>query len=425
MSEDDYSQYLAQTAITGMPLSLYVHIPFCDTICFYCACNKIATKNVEKAAVYLQYLCREIDLVLAIVGRHYPVAQLHLGGGTPLFLSDDQLFCLIEKLRTGFDFNVDGEYSIEIDPRDISTERIRYLSVLGFNRISVGIQDFDPHVQKAVNRLQSVEETDRVIHAARQYHFRSISVDLIYGLPYQTVESVHYTLEQVLSMSPDRIALYNYAHLPGHFMPQRRIDEHSLPTSEKKLDILQHAVQFIIENGYVFIGMDHFSKPDDELSKALTEGRLQRNFQGYSTHSECNMIGFGVSSIGFAANAYVQNYKDLVQYYAALDDGHLPISRGYQLNQDDLLRRQIIQQLMCRFTLSVKEIEDCHSIIFSEYFALEMSELYALQNDGLLTFDGVRLIVSGKGRYLIRNIAMVFDRYLREKASSVHYSKTI
>lgn len=425
--EADYRRALGQRKIGAnrRPLSLYVHVPFCNTVCYYCGCNKIITKDKSRADRYLDYLEKEVDLVCRAVGSREKVAQLHFGGGTPTFLSDAQLERVMGMLKSRFDFLPEGEYSIEIDPRKVGRDTVFHLAALGFNRMSVGIQDFDPAVQAAVNRVQSEEETVEVIEAARTAGFRSVSVDLIYGLPLQTRESVAATLSRVIAIGPDRIALYNYAHLPQLFMPQRRIDEAELPTPAVKLDILQDAVAALEKAGYVFIGMDHFAKPDDDLARALAEGRLQRNFQGYSTHADCDMVGLGVSSIGKVGGSYVQSQKELDSYYAALDDGKLPVMRGYRMDGDDVLRRSVIQALMCRFSLSVPAIEEVYGIKFADYFAAEMPRLAELEQLGLLSFDGEFLLVTPRGRFLIRNIAMVFDRHLREKATHARYSKTI
>ena len=407
------------------PLSLYVHLPFCNTVCYYCGCNKIITKDTAKADIYLDYLEKEVELAVNVLQVREKVIQLHFGGGTPTFMSDTQLARLMGMLRRHFEFLPEGEYSIEIDPRKVSRDTIFKLAELGFNRISVGVQDLELDVQKAVNRIQSLEETAGVIEAARAAGFKSVSVDLIYGLPLQTVESVSRTISQIVALAPDRIALYNYAHLPSVFMPQRRINESDLPTPSVKLDILQSAVQQLSDAGYLFIGMDHFAKPDDDLAVALRQGRLQRNFQGYSTYADCDMLGLGVSSIGKIGPCYTQNEKDLDRYYAALDAGHLPVMRGYVLDTDDIMRRTIIQALMCRFALSVESIEEIFNINFAFYFAEEMPKLRELQQMGLIHFDGDFLTVEPRGRFLIRNIAMVFDRHLRERETHARYSKVI
>ncbi|ROV55722.1 oxygen-independent coproporphyrinogen III oxidase [Neisseria chenwenguii] len=424
--EAEYIRALEQrTGALNKPLSLYIHIPFCNTICYYCGCNKIITKDKSRADAYLEYLEREMALLAPYLKGRHPLAQLHFGGGTPTFLSDGQLERVFEMIRQHFQPLPDGEYSIEIDPRKVSRETVLHLARLGFNRMSVGIQDFDPKVQEAVNRIQSYEETKEVIDAARDAGFKSVSVDLIYGLPHQTIDSIHTTIDTVLGLTPDRLALYHYAHLPHIFKPQRRIDTDTVPDSEEKLDMLQYCVQTLTQRGYVFIGMDHFAKPDDELSVALREGRLQRNFQGYSTYADCDLVAIGVSSIGKIGSTYVQNERDIDAYYAAIDAGHLPAMRGYQLNQDDILRRGIIQDLMCRFALNFATYEQTFHLSFPEYFKAELADLQGLQELGLVRLAPNSLTVTPKGRFLIRNIAMVFDYHLRHKETKAKYSQTV
>ncbi|HFC8521033.1 oxygen-independent coproporphyrinogen III oxidase [Neisseria lactamica] len=410
---------------SNKPLSLYIHIPFCNTICYYCGCNKIITKDKGRADAYIEYLEKEMKLLAPHLGGRHQLAQLHFGGGTPTFLSDNQLERVFEMIRKYFQLIPDGEYSIEIDPRKVSRETVLKLGRLGFNRMSVGIQDFDPKVQAAVNRIQSYEETKEVIDAAREAGFKSVSVDLIYGLPYQTSESIKTTIDTVLSLDPDRLALYHYAHLPHVFKPQRRIDTAAVPGSEEKLDMLQYCVQTLTERGYVFIGMDHFAKPDDELSVALEKGLLQRNFQGYSTYADCDLVAIGVSSIGKIGNTYSQNERDIDAYYAAIDEGRLPVMRGYQLNQDDILRRNIIQDLMCRFALDYRVYENISGTPFDRYFQDELADLEKLADLGLVSLNKQGLTVTPKGRFLIRNIAMVFDYHLRHKETKAKYSQTV
>lgn len=410
---------------SNKPLSLYIHIPFCNTICYYCGCNKIITKDKGRADAYIEYLEKEMKLLAPHLGGRHQLAQLHFGGGTPTFLSNNQLERVFEMIRKYFQLIPDGEYSIEIDPRKVSRETVLKLGKLGFNRMSVGIQDFDPKVQAAVNRIQSYEETKEVIDAAREAGFKSVSVDLIYGLPYQTSESIKTTIDTVLSLDPDRLALYHYAHLPHVFKPQRRIDTAAVPGSEEKLDMLQYCVQTLTERGYVFIGMDHFAKPDDELSVALEKGLLQRNFQGYSTYADCDLVAIGVSSIGKIGNTYSQNERDIDAYYAAIDEGRLPVMRGYQLNQDDILRRNIIQDLMCRFALDYRVYEDISGTPFDRYFKDELADLEKLADLGLVSLNKQGLTVTPKGRFLIRNIAMVFDYHLRHKKTKAKYSQTV
>ncbi len=409
----------------GRSLSLYFHIPFCNTICYYCACNKIITKDHSLSAKYLEYMDREMALQTASLGGSREVTQLHLGGGTPTFLSHEELHQLMSSVRAYFELAPDGEYSIEVDPRKVDFDTVELLAKLGFNRMSVGVQDFAEDVQIATNRVQSFDETRVVMEAARATGFSSISMDLIYGLPKQNAVSFDRTLERVLELSPDRISLYSYAHLPGLFMPQRRIVESELPTAEVKLQILQLAIRRLTEVGYVYIGMDHFAKPDDELAVAQREGRLHRNFQGYSTHAECDMLAFGVSSIAKVGNLYAQNHKTLETYYEALDRNELPVLRGYELTTDDELRRSIIQALMCHFSLSIDSVQSAHLIDFRAYFAEEVADLRKMEAAGLVRVEDERIDVLPAGRLLVRVVAMVFDRYLRADRERKRYSRVI
>jgi oxygen-independent coproporphyrinogen-3 oxidase len=406
-------------------LSLYVHLPFCSTLCFYCACNKIATRDRNKAARYLDYLYREIDMKSALFTQGRRVEQMHWGGGTPTFYAIDDLTRLFETLRRKFDFAEDGEYSIEIDPRTVDAAGVAALRKMGFNRISLGVQDFDEDVQRAVNRIQSETETLAVMQAARAEGVQSINVDLIYGLPKQNLITFNRTLARVIAANPDRIAIYNYAHLPERFMPQRRIADADLPTADTKLKLLGLATQRLAESGYVFIGMDHFARADDSLAVAQREGRLHRNFQGYSTHAECDLVGLGVSSIGQVGPTYSQNYRELEHYYASLDRGRLPIARGMVLTADDLARRAVIQHLMCDFTLSMQNIETSYLINFKEYFSEELRELEPLEQAGLVQLEPDWIQVTAKGRMLVRNVCMVFDAYLRQAQSTTRFSRVI
>jgi oxygen-independent coproporphyrinogen III oxidase len=396
------------------PLSLYVHVPFCDTVCYYCACNKIVTRDRSKAITYLEYLMQEADMQASLFNGMNRVEQLHFGGGTPTYFSDEQMSALMEHLRSRFQFAPDeeGEYSIEIDPRTVDRERVFTLRAQGFNRVSLGVQDFDPEVQKAVNRIQPAGETLAVMQAARNAGFRSISIDLIYGLPKQTMASMTRTLDQVIEASPDRIALYNYAHMPHLFKPQRRIADEDLPAPRVKLDMLALCIHRLTSAGYVYIGMDHFAKPEDDLAVAQRQGRLHRNFQGYSTHAETDLVALGVSAISSVNGTYSQNEKTLEEYYARLDSGRLPIARGYELDADDLLRRLIIQRLMCNFELSISALELAYPIRFKNYFAAELERLREFERDGLVSLEDDWISVTVRGRLLIRNICMVFDRHL-------------
>jgi oxygen-independent coproporphyrinogen-3 oxidase len=409
------------------PLSLYIHIPFCTTVCFYCACNKIATKDRSLALPYLDHLYREISMQGGLFNRDRPVDQLHWGGGTPTFLNDAQMAELMVTTAQHFHLhdNDQGEYSIEIDPREATADTIRVLRQLGFNRISLGVQDFNPRVQKAVNRIQSEEQTLEVMRAARQCGFKSISLDLIYGLPFQTVESFERTLERVISASPDRISVFNYAHLPTHFKPQRRIDAATLPEPREKLGILKLTIEQLTAAGYVYIGMDHFAKPDDELTIAQRDHKLHRNFQGYSTHADCDLIGLGITAIGAIGNSYSQNVRAIESYYLAIDQGNLPILRGTNLSEDDQIRRKIISELICHFSLDLSIIEQQFKIDFKAYFAPELHRLVKLAADELISWNGNKIFVLPKGRLLIRNLCMVFDHYLPQKPLNTSFSKVI
>ena len=421
--------WLGKRNIGGIsrPLSLYFHIPFCNTICYYCACNKIITKDHGRSAKYLKYLGKELALQSAALegrdGKH-EVIQLHWGGGTPTFLSHDEMRQLMAETRKHFKLLDGGEYSIEVDPRKVDAATVALLGELGFNRMSIGVQDFDERVQAAINRIQSEAETVDVIAAARGSGFKSISVDLIYGLPHQTVMSFNRTLERVLAMAPDRLSIYNYAHMPGLFKPQRRIVEDDLPSADSKLQILALAIKKLTEAGYVFIGMDHFAKPDDELAVAQRQGRLHRNFQGYSTYADCDMLSFGISSISKVGPTYSQNVKTLDEYYDCLDDRQLPVFRGLELCADDILRRAIIQALMCHFELSIESIESAHLIDFHKYFAVELADMKEMEQAGLLKIEREWITVLPPGRMLVRVISMVFDRYLRADRRT-RYSKVI
>ncbi|BBI98710.1 coproporphyrinogen-III oxidase [Ferrigenium kumadai] len=424
---ESYRQWVAKREIGGIarPLSLYIHIPFCNTLCFYCACNKVITKDRSKSAEYVQYLLKEMAMQAELLGPGQVVEQLHFGGGTPTFLSDDEIREVMAAIRKHFKLVEDGEYSIEIDPRKVSDETIALLGQTGFNRISIGVQDFDEEVQKAVNRIQSEEETLRIIHAARANGFKSVSIDLIYGLPKQTLEGFGKTLDKVIAANPDRLSIYNYAHMPTIFKPQRRINDADMPTGQLKLDILSMAVNKLTAAGYVYIGMDHFAKPEDELAVAQRQGRLHRNFQGYSTHSDCDLVALGVSAIGKIGPTYSQNYRELEDYYDALDRNELPIMRGLELNADDLVRRAIIQALMCHFEISKESFNIAYLIDFDQYFATEMGELREYEREGLLEISPQWISVTPKGRMLIRNICMVFDKYLRTRTEHARYSKVI
>ncbi|MFT5658461.1 MAG: oxygen-independent coproporphyrinogen-3 oxidase [Gammaproteobacteria bacterium] len=407
------------------PLSLYFHIPFCDTICYYCACNKVVTKNKQRSVEYLEDLFREIELQSALYDSDRIVEQLHWGGGTPTFLTNDQMRALMDKIRQHFKLHDEGQYSIEIDPRSIEQGSIEHLRRLGFNRISIGVQDFDPKVQIAVNRVQSVEMTATVIDNARRSGFKSINVDLIYGLPFQTVTSFAQTLNTLIDLKPDRIAVYNYAHLPHRFPPQRRIDEDSLPRPEEKLEILRFTIERLTQAGYVYIGMDHFALPDDELAVAQRNGTLHRNFQGYSSHAQCDSVAMGVSAISNVGDHFCQNTSDLSAYHDALQKSQLAIIRGCETEFADILRNDIIQQLICHFWLDIGDIEKRWNLDFASYFDKELTRLSAMEQDGLLLLTPDSITILQPGRLLVRSICMVFDRYIDPKINTSLFSRIV
>lgn len=420
---------IAQATNTGTqaaPLSLYFHIPFCDTVCFYCACNKVITKNRKRAIPYLEQLFREIEMQGALFDRSRPVDQLHWGGGTPTFLSAEQMRDLMRVTGEHFQLRNDdsGEYSIEIDPREADAETIAVLRSLGFNRLSLGIQDFDPDVQKAVNRIQTEAQTWAVLDAARAEGFKSVSVDLIYGLPLQTVERFMVTLDKVIAVGPDRLSVFNYAHLPQLFKTQRQINEALLPSAEDKLAILELTIERLTQAGYLYIGMDHFARPDDELAVAQRQGTLYRNFQGYSTHADCDLVAMGATAISKVGNSYSQNLKALDDYAARIDSGELAVFRGVELNADDVLRREVITRLICNFELDFVAIEMQFGIDFKAYFADALRAVEGFAADGLLELEDRVLRVRPRGRLLIRNICMQFDRYLNG-GTEQRFSKVI
>ncbi|HSV46496.1 MAG TPA: oxygen-independent coproporphyrinogen III oxidase [Ramlibacter sp.] len=425
----DYAQALAHRKAgppaLPQPLSLYVHIPFCESLCYYCACNKIITKHHDRAASYLRYLRREIDLHTLQLGSGQPVTQLHLGGGSPTFLSDGELRELMAMLHRGFQLVPGGEHSIEVDPRTVDAGRLKVLAELGFNRLSFGVQDFEPEVQKAVHRIQPASQVFELVHAAREIGFDSINVDLIYGLPRQTPETFARTLEQVCALRPDRVALYAYAHLPERFKPQRRIAAAELPLGAAKLSMLGQSLAAFEQAGYDYIGMDHFALPQDALAVAKRQGRLHRNFQGYSTQPDCDLIGLGISAIGRIGATYSQNAKTMEEYCDCLDQGRLPVVRGLALTRDDLARRAVIMAIMCQGQLVYESIEVAWLLDFRTYFAGELEQLRELEQQGLVTRDDAGIQVTARGWFLVRAIAMVFDRYLQADRSRAKFSRII
>jgi oxygen-independent coproporphyrinogen III oxidase len=425
-NEQSYVTYLEQRAhkAGNPPLSIYIHLPFCESLCYFCACNKIITKDHARVTEYLRYLDKEMALVASRLGPDRKTVQLHLGGGTPTFFNADELRQLMTMVRKHFEFTPDAELGVEIDPRTVRDGTLTMLAELGFNRNSFGVQDFDPAVQQSVNRIQPLEMVEKAVAESRKANFQSINADLIYGLPKQTLESFSRTLDSLTRLAPDRIALYNYAHLPSRFKAQRQIIESDLPSAEDRLQIFLMSTRRLLEAGYVYIGLDHFSKPDDELNKARLDKSLHRNFQGYTTRAECDLIGFGVSAISKVGSSYSQSVRTVNAYYQHLDEGQLPIEKGFELSKDDLLRRQIIMTLMCSAPLDIAAINSEYGIDFDTYFAHEMSTLRQYEEAGLITIDPAAIRVTPKGRLFVRAVGMAFDKYLTQPTTST-YSKLI
>ncbi|OJT36037.1 oxygen-independent coproporphyrinogen III oxidase [Serratia plymuthica] len=406
------------------PLSLYVHIPFCHKLCYFCGCNKLVTRQTHKADEYLAVLAREIaERAPLFAGRK--VGQMHWGGGTPTYLSKSQISRLTAMLRQHFDFLPDAEMSIEVDPREIELDVLDHLRSEGFNRLSMGVQDFDKEVQRLVNREQDEEFIFALIARAKALGFNSTNIDLIYGLPKQTPESFAFTLERVAELSPDRLSVFNYAHLPSLFAAQRKIKDADLPSAQQKLDILQQTIASLTESGYQFIGMDHFARPDDELAVAQREGKLHRNFQGYTTQGDSDLLGLGVSAISMLGDSYAQNQKELKTYYSSVEAQGNALWRGLTMTEDDCLRREVIKTLICNFQLGYRAIEQQFAIDFAAYFAEDLQLLAPFERDGLVERDERGIRVTPRGRLLIRNICMCFDLYLRQQARTQQFSRVI
>jgi oxygen-independent coproporphyrinogen-3 oxidase len=422
-SEDNFNTLVINNS-TDKALSLYIHIPFCHSLCYYCGCNKIVTRHKHKADEYLNYLFKEISL-RAEQFRHHKVNQLHLGGGTPSFLDRKQLDALMQHLQSAFNLDDDLEAGIEVDPRKIELSYIDDLAAVGFNRLSIGVQDINKNVQEKINRVQSTDFIQALVERAKEFDFRSINLDLIYGLPLQTAETFNETLQKVIEIDPDRISLFSYAHLPSQFAAQRKIKDEWLPDADAKFDLLRLGIDQLTTAGYVFIGMDHFAKPNDELSQALKGGYLHRNFQGYTPKQHNALLGLGVSSISSVNSFYAQNEKDLKRYYKAIDEKASAIVKGVSLNADDMLRRAVIHGLMCNFTLSKNAIEQKFGIVFDSYFSKEMEDLNSFVDDNLLAITDKKITIAPKGRMLVRNICMSFDKYLSQPAHQMRYSRVI
>ena len=422
-----HAAWLEKRAVGGIvrPLSLYVHLPFCASLCYFCACNKVITKDRRRSAQYLQYLERELALQSVHLSGSRRITQMHWGGGTPTFLADDELRALMQMLRTAFEFAPDGEYAIEVDPRAVGAGTIGLLREIGFNRLSMGVQDIDPAVQRAVNRVQPLGMTARVMEDARAAGFKSVNIDLIYGLPKQSVEGFARTLDAIIALSPDRIALYGYAHLPARFKPQRRILDADLPNADLRLAIFLLAQRRLQGAGYVHIGLNHFAKPGDELALAQRSGRLHRNFQGYTTQPDCDLLALGVSAISKVGPTYSQNISILDDYYDCLDQQRLPVARGIELTPDDLARRAVIMGLMCQGIVTTESIAIAHLLDFTLYFGRELRELETFAEAGLVTLEGDAISVTAQGRYFLRAIAMVFDRHAAAGRARGRFSKLI
>lgn len=424
-----YKHYTAQSnnELIPKPLSVYVHLPFCRSLCYYCGCMKKVTRHEHQAEQYLELLHREIALQGELFDNDREVIQLHLGGGTPTYHDDEQLAALMAVLHRNFALSDSDkrEFSVEVDPRTVGMDRLEKLAEAGFNRISLGVQDIDPAVQKAVNRIQDPNATLEMVEGSRQLGFNSVSIDLIYGLPLQTVDSFGQTIDTVVAARPDRLAVYNYAHLPQLFRAQRMIDSKDIPSPQTKLELMKLTIEKLTAAGYVYIGMDHFALPDDELTIAQREGHLQRNFQGYSTRRECDMVGLGVSAIGRVGDCYAQNLKDIPSWQEAVAGGNLPIWRGVSLTTEDRLRRDIIEAIMCHGEVVFSQFEANYAVDFEEHFALELSNLAQLEQDGLIRLEDEGFTATPEGRLLLRPVAMVFDEYLQSSESTPRFSRVI
>ncbi len=427
-SQAQWLQAAERSKHNNAPLSLYFHIPYCDTVCYYCACNKVITADRKLAEPYVEALSREIAMQAELVAGNRMVDQLHWGGGTPTYLSDEQMRLLMEKTAQYFKLHTDdsGEYSIEIHPKGVTPQRLEHIRSLGFNRLSMGVQDFDPQVQKAVNRFNSLEEVTALVEHARHLNFASTSIDLIYGLPLQNQQSFAQTVEKIIAIRPDRLSVFNYAHMPQLFKTQKQIDASLLPEASEKLNMLYNSIERLLNAGYVYVGMDHFALPEDELAIAQKSGKLHRNFQGYTTHSNCDLLAFGISSIASFGDTFIQNLKNTDDYYQALNKNALPIFKGFETQHDDKIRQAVISELICHFHLNFEKIEQQFSIAFVDYFEQELQALKELQNDGLLEINERNIHILDVGRLLVRRICMVFDAYLNKQSlGAAKYSKII
>jgi len=426
-SQEVRDEYINELKNLKTPLSLYFHLPFCRSACYFCGCNVVYTSKSEKRNRYIEYLKKEMALLSKYLDTSREVIQLHFGGGTPTFFTANELEELIKTIKSHFtNFSEDAEISVEIDPRYLNEEQIRVLTQNGFNRVSFGVQDFDEKVQTAIHRIQPFNTVDDSVKLSRRYGVNSVNIDLIYGLPYQSLETFSNTLEQSLKLNPDRLAIFNYAHVPWLMKTMRKIDETTLPQPSEKLKILKYTIDYLTDNGYKMIGMDHFAKKDDELFKAIEKGELHRNFQGYTTKGGTQLIGIGLTSIGNGERYYIQNFKDMKSYEKSIDDGELPIFRGVKLSEDDYIRKDVIMELMSNFKLNIERFNHKHNIDFFQYFKDEVKGLQPFIDEGILTIGKNGIDVSFTGSMIIRNIAMVFDKYMKTHQNSKKvFSKTI
>jgi oxygen-independent coproporphyrinogen-3 oxidase len=425
-TEDDLIQRFKSQS-DDRPLSLYIHVPFCRSACYFCGCNVIFTSKEDKKVKYIEYLKKELKILAQHINTSRLVTQMHFGGGTPTFLSPDQLNEVCVAIKETFpNFSNEAEISCEVDPRYFTKEHMDVLKNAGVNRLSFGVQDLDPKVQETIHRIQPYETTQNVVRIARDAGINSINIDLIYGLPYQTKESFRSTIEQIIKLDPDRLAVFNYAHVPWMMKTQRKFDETTFAPPATKLEILKDTIEFFTTNGYNMVGMDHFAKPTDELFQAISKGELHRNFQGYTTKGGADLVGIGVTSIGDGVDYYVQNLKTLPEYEAAIDSGHLPVFKGYSLNDDDILRQYVIMELMSNFSLDIKRVEERFNINFKEYFDDALNALNEFEEAELLTITAEKIEANATGAMLIRNIAMPFDAYLNNiPEDKRRFSKTI
>ena len=413
-------------SLANKDISLYFHLPFCDTLCYFCGCNMMVTRSTDKIENYIDYLEKEMALLKAKLNPDRKIIQMHWGGGTPTHLSPDQIKRLGSLIHKYFNFKDASEVSVEIDPRELTRDHMVALKEIGFNRCSMGVQDFNPEVQQAVNRVQPEDLTRRTIGWAKELGFQSLNLDLMYGLPHQTVASFDETIDSILAMQPDRLAVFNYAHLPQIIKHQKLIQNEWLPSPDIKLQLLKLSIEKLTSNGFIYIGMDHFARPEDELTVAMNNGTLYRNFQGYSTHAGINLLAVGITSISMLSDLYVQNYKTLNEYYDLLDDGEIPVMRGVELNDDDQLRREVITELMCNFRLKKEKIETKYAIKFDNYFEEPLKDLELFEMDGLVKLNDDEIVVTESGRLLVRNIAMNFDAYLKRKEKNKpQFSRTV